>query len=197
MSLLENAYVFQSSTLIANPKKFKTLVYKELNHDVNCTTLDVCCGTGNFSGLVSGEYLGVDLNQSYISYAKKKFVNDGLKRFVVSDIRDIKLEAGYFDNIMLISALHHLSDSAALELLTKINMASRGVIIITDPAVETGNLISRFLISLDRGSFVRSLKEQLSLIEKSLIVERHFTFHSGLASVRMIICRPTNQDRKR
>lgn len=193
MPILDNAHLFQFSVLLANPKKFQSLVYKELYLDPKARTLDVCCGTGNFSGLIEGEYLGVDLNKDYIAFARRRYRNYPSMNFTVADINDLNFKPKYYDNVMLISALHHLPDESVSKILEKINMTARGRIIITDPAIEDCNPVSRLLISLDRGKFVRPLEGQLNLIQKSLDIVKHFTFYTGLAHIRMIVCQPKGE----
>jgi ubiquinone/menaquinone biosynthesis C-methylase UbiE len=150
----------------------------------------VCCGTCNFADLAKGEYIGVDLNQKYLAYARNKYRSDAAKKFIVADINDIKFAPKYFDNVFLISALHHLSDESAMRILEKVNKAAKGKIIISDPSIETSSPISKFLIFLDRGKFIRSLKDALSLISRSLTVIEYFTFYTGLAHKFIVVCQP-------
>lgn len=190
MKYLENPYFYQLSVILTvNINKVESAIAGELSAPFG-RTLDVCCGTGNFSGLVRGEYLGIDLNETYISYARKRFKNDPSKTFLVADINNFKFKPKYFDNTFLVSALHHFSDEYLMTILDKINFATKGRIIIMDPARETKSPISSLLIRMDRGSFIRSVDKQLGLVSKKLNIVKHFTFYSRLAHLRIIVCSP-------
>lgn len=191
MGILENPWFFQLSVLLSTDlKKTKALIAREAGLGPDSKVLDVCCGTGNFADLAKGEYVGVDLNEKYLNFAKKRFANDGTKSFFVKDINKISLEDKSFDSVFMISAIHHFSDAEVGKLLSKVCRIVRGSIIITDPALETGNPISRFLISLDRGGYMRSGNEQMELISRYLDIKKSFAFYSRFASIRMIVCGP-------
>lgn len=193
MGILENPYFYQPSVFLTqNLKKFKSIISEEINSTSAGRTLDICCGTGNFADLAKGEYLGFDLNEKYIDYAKNRFRRDKSKKFLVSSIDDFDFKPKYFDTVLLISALHHFSDKSLSDLLEKAAKAAKGKIIITDPAIEARNPISRLLFLLDRGRFIRPLEKQLELISKSLNIVKHFAFYAGLAHIRMIVCSPKN-----
>lgn len=194
MKLLENPYFYQLSLLLlADIGKIKTIVSKELNTTLENRTLDVCCGTGNFADLFDGEYTGFDLNKDYIAYAKKRFGQNKSKEFLIADINDFNFKPKHFNSVLLINALHHFSDESSLELLEKINRTAKDKIIITEAAIETKNPISRLLIVLDRGKFVRSLNQQIDLVSKKLNIVKHFTYYSGFAHGRIIVCYPKDR----
>ena len=190
MKYLENPYFYQLSVISTiNMGKVKSAIAAELPAPSG-RTLDICCGTGNFAGVARGEYLGIDLNPAYISYAKKRFRGDPSKTFLVADITGFGFRPKYFDNTLLISALHHFSDEYLMAILDKINQTTRGRIIIMDPAMETRSPISKLLIRLDRGSFMRSVDRQIGLVSGKLKIIKHFTFYARLAHLRLIICSP-------
>lgn len=190
MKYLENPYFYQlSACLTVDINKIKSVIAGEL-WDPLGPTLDICCGTGNFAGLVRGEYLGIDLNQNYLSFARKKYKNDLSKTFLDADINKFEFKKKYFDNVLLISALHHFSDEYLRSILSRVNLAARARIIIMDPARETKNPISSLLVRLDRGNFIRSVDRQLEIVSKELNIIKHFTFYSRFAYLRVITCSP-------
>jgi hypothetical protein len=63
--------------------------------------------------------------------------------------------------------------------------------IVVDPVPETRRPLSRFLLSLDRGAYIRSVEQQLELLTRGgLSVQRHYTFYTGFAHQRMFVCIP-------
>lgn len=190
--ILESPHVYQASVIFTHGslRSFRDRLSRELGERVAGRTLDVCCGTGNFASLIKGEYFGFDLNEKYIDYARRRFGGDRSKKFFVMDINAAEFKDDFFDNTLILSALHHFSDQETGRLLSKINNITKGMVIITDPAIESKGLISKMLISLDRGGYMRSEDSELMLISKHLDVVKKFKFYSGIACVRMIVCRP-------
>ena len=120
--------------------------------------LDIGCGYGDLAGHVPGaEYVGIDANDRYISYARKHHVDSC--RFIVGDITKIsKQEFGVFDCIVALGVLHHLSDIAATETLRAVSkmLSPQGRFIAVDPVWDPRQrTIAAVLIALDRGRFVR------------------------------------------
>ncbi|MDD4910407.1 MAG: class I SAM-dependent methyltransferase [Candidatus Omnitrophica bacterium] len=191
MNILDNPYGYQLSALtIFNIKKVKSLLSERLGLNAGQRTLDICCGTGNFADLAKGEYIGFDINEGYIKYARGRFKGDRLKRFLVSDINDFEFIPEHFDIVLLIGVLHHFSDDAASGLLEKVNMTARDRIVIIDPAVETRNPVSMMLRSLDRGQFIRTLDGQCKLISWKLNILRYYNLNFGMNKMNVIICGP-------
>jgi len=191
LKILENPYIYQASVFLTqiSLKKFKTQISKEAGFSPRSRVLDVCCGTGNFADLVKGEYFGFDLNEDYINYARRRFKNAPNKKFFVEDINKAEFEGKFFDNTLIISALHHFSEAEIGAMLSKIGRITSGKVIITDPATETKSPIAKLLISMDRGGYVRSKDCELELISRFLDVEKSFNFYSGFPCIRMIVCR--------
>lgn len=72
--------------------------------------LDLACGTGELSDCISPKkYLGIDINPSYIRYAKKNRQKENVQ-FALEDITKYQTTEK-IDCAFLISAAHHLSDS--------------------------------------------------------------------------------------
>lgn len=74
-------------------------------------------------------------------------------------------------------------------MIREVRRVTKGTVIVIEPAPETSRPISRLLIALDRGDYIRPLGECLAILEQELTVLEHFTFYSGMASRRMLICR--------
>jgi len=128
--------------------------------------LDVGCGPAetvkHFSDV---EYIGFDNNPAYIELAKRRFGDQG--HFFCGKIDQVRLkEFGTFDLVLAVGVLHHLDDSESLSLLKLAYTALKegGRLVTYDGCfVEGQSRIAQFIISQDRGRFVRSKNEYLNL----------------------------------
>ena len=63
--------------------------------------------------------------------------------------------------------------------------------IVVGPSPETRRPVSRFLLALDRGAYIRFVEQQLELLARGgLSVQRHYTFYAGFAHQQMFVCVP-------
>jgi 2-polyprenyl-3-methyl-5-hydroxy-6-metoxy-1,4-benzoquinol methylase len=138
-----------------------------------CRILDIGCGTGTILSYLPdsiGEYNGFDMNRSYIEFAKKQWKqNDKCKHFC-ADVSDITIQKKeYYDIVLAVKILHHLTDQEASDLL---NIACQvlkpnGVLITYDNVyVENQHWLAKWLISIDRGKAVRTVDGYRHLIDK-------------------------------
>jgi cyclopropane fatty-acyl-phospholipid synthase-like methyltransferase len=130
--------------------------------------LDIGCGTGmlldNLPSTV--RYVGFDISEKYVAYAKKKYGERGL--FVHRKIDEQLLdEFKDFDRVVAIGVLHHLNDEEARRLLTLAKKALKsgsGEFHSIDPCyVDKQSRISKFLVKRDRGQNVRTADRYESL----------------------------------
>jgi len=136
--------------------------------------LDVGCGPGdNALRFPNSEYVGIDISQEYIDNANNRF--GMLGRFYCVSVDEIeKTDITKIDIVIIRGVLHHLSDeqiSGVLEKLKSI-MNPGGVLITLDCTFcPKQNQISRMLISLDRGLFVREVDHYRAVLRKSSLKE--------------------------
>ncbi len=116
--------------------------------------LDVACGTGQYSEVFQGEYLGVDLNAEYIKKARLMRINSH-SEFRCMDVIELVDCEEKFDHVLLIGIVHHLDESTVLQLLTTVSMLAEKTIVIMEPIKEQKNLIGRWFINNDRGEYIR------------------------------------------
>lgn len=120
--------------------------------------LDVGCGPGTNSAQFTGlDYLGVDLNPSYIAYARRRHHGS---RFAVADVRtDAVPGEGTYDFVLVNSVLHHLDDAAVASLLGDLRryVSEDGHIHVIDLELPARRGIPRTLALGDRGDHPRSL----------------------------------------
>ena len=127
--------------------------------------LDVGCGPGDIVAYLpaSVDYVGFDMSAEYIEAAKQRFEGreGGPKcRFFHGLVNDAALDRfDEFDIVTANSVLHHLTDDEGSVLfeLAKKALRPSGRLITLDPCyVEDQSRIARFLLSRDRGRYIRT-----------------------------------------
>ena len=129
--------------------------------------LDIGCGPGDmFSSLSGVKYTGLDISHEYIAAARKRFGDKA--RFLCNDVglATIEQERGRFDLVLATGVLHHLDDERAAKLFELARLALRpgGRLITYDGCyVPEQSKLARWVLSKDRGKFVRRREEYLRL----------------------------------
>ncbi len=167
--LLDNPHMFNSVRYLLAGKQMgmKKFVASNLNK-YNCGIIaDFCCGTGDFaiSSPFNSRYYGWDLNSDFIKYAEKKYHQDKNKKFLKGNV--LNSETIYrkkFDAVLLISAMHHLSDKELSVLLPKIKKISKKILIIADIIPDPPHFLQKFFVKIDRGRYIRPKAEKLRIL---------------------------------
>jgi SAM-dependent methyltransferase len=129
--------------------------------------LDIGCGPGDIlEDLPAVEYLGFDINPKYVEAAQKRFGHRG--RFFCGDVglTAINKEAASFDLALATGVLHHLDDKHALSLfkLARRALKPSARLVTYDPCFAAGQpKLRRFVVSQDRGQYVRESAEYVKL----------------------------------
>jgi SAM-dependent methyltransferase len=129
--------------------------------------LDIGCGPADvLHYLPAVNYTGLDISPEYIASAKQRFGSRG--RFFCGDVglATIEGEQGTFDLVLAIGVLHHLDDGQAAKLFDLARLALRpsGRLVTYDGCyVPQQSRIARWLLTKDRGKFVRPREEYLRL----------------------------------
>jgi SAM-dependent methyltransferase len=147
--------------------------------------LDVGCGPGtNAPRFASADYVGVDINERYLSIARTKYRG----RFVQADLATAELlSLGTFDTILINSFLHHLPDESVCRILQQLQrlLEPDGRVHLLELVMPERRSIPRLMAMLDRGRFARSLGTWRHLFEahfEPLSIEP-YTFGGGLWSM--------------
>jgi len=139
--------------------------------------LDLGCGPGNMTHLFSGaDYTGVDINERYISVARKRY--PGLN-FIGGDVNRVEWGAG-FDIILINSLLHHLDDNEVSKILKKAVAAlgETGKVIVQEPLIPGKDEWSyRLMMRLDRGNYFRSLSDWKNMLEQAGLYPEEIFFY--------------------
>ena len=128
--------------------------------------LDIGCGPAetveHFSNV---EYVGFDNNPAYIELAKKNFGDQG--HFFCGKIDQVSLkDFEAFDLVLAVGVLHHLDDNESISLfkLAYEVLKDGGRLVTYDGCyVEGQSKIAQFIISQDRGRFIRKKDDYLNL----------------------------------
>jgi SAM-dependent methyltransferase len=125
--------------------------------------LDIGCGPGNIlDHLPQVDYFGFDFNPSYIESATKRYGDRG--QFFCQRVSEAQVfleQPESFDIVLAIGILHHLDDAEALQLfeIAKRALKKGGRLVTFDGCYEDGqSRMARYLLSRDRGQFVRDEK---------------------------------------
>jgi SAM-dependent methyltransferase len=156
--------------ILGADRRSKILINEYMKPKEGDRILDVGCGPGNFIPyLPECRYLGVDANSAYIDTARGRYGTHG-KRFICDtvsyqSVRDL----GEFDLVLAIGLLHHLEDAEARDLFRMGHNALRsgGRMITVDGCYVPGQSpVARYLLSKDRGQFVRTEEAYLNLASR-------------------------------
>lgn len=130
--------------------------------------LDIGCGPADIlTHLPEVDYTGLDISPEYIAAAKQRF--EGRGRFWCGDVGLMALEReqGTFNLVLATGVLHHLDDERASRLyeLARLALRPQGRLITYDGCyVPEQSRIARWMLSHDRGKFVRTREAYLRLV---------------------------------
>jgi SAM-dependent methyltransferase len=137
------------------------------------SVLDIGCGVG--AGLAhltaQNRYLGIDIDGSYIERARKKYGHRAT--FLCSDVIDLDLSKyPRFSCAYAYGVLHHLDDAKAARMFEIVAEHVTDRFVTIDPVIRPEeHPVARYLISRDRGRFVRAPEGYASIARKHGRVE--------------------------
>jgi cyclopropane fatty-acyl-phospholipid synthase-like methyltransferase len=131
--------------------------------------LDIGCGTGNILlYLPKVEYVGFDMSKAYIDFATRRFGDRGT--FYCKKVtKEAIQERESVDIVLATGVIHHLNDGEALqlfELASSVLKPSGRLITIDNCYMERQSKVARYLISRDRGSYVRKNEDYLGIASR-------------------------------
>lgn len=140
----------------------------------NGRVLEVGCGPGTNCAWIprSIEYVGCDLSEAYIAYARQRY-GDRAEFFSVPVGQLAALSLKPFNAVFAIAVLHHLSDAEIFTLCGEVIplLEAGGVFITADPCFASGQKrLERFITSCDRGRYVRYPEQYRALLARSFPV---------------------------
>ena len=126
--------------------------------------LEVGCSGGNiavaFLGWPGIRYVGVDVDQTAIEFAGKRFARFGNFIFTSQELPEMAKSSDRFEYILLASVLHHLDDGDSRSLLHAATelLDDPGLLVIVDPVLpepEDSSFYHFFLRTFEQGRYVR------------------------------------------
>ena len=178
-SLLNFSLFYKTFSRLAGANKFYSIYVNDyIKPKDGSRILDIGCGAADILNFLPAvEYIGIDMNDNYIQSAIRKYRDKGL--FLCKTIgKDTLNFNSKFDIIMANGVLHHLNDEEAIALykLAAHCISSTGRVITIDPCFEANqSKLVKFIISQDRGKFVRTRDDFLKLSSR---------FFSSTATIR-------------
>ena len=147
----------------------KTLAKEHIRARPSDRILDVGCGPGSMVPyLPRSEYVGFDANSDYIQQAQRRFPE---AHFTCDRVNEYNLpQSEYFDIVIALGILHHLDDQEAVQLfrMARRTLKPQGRLITLDGVWVAGqSRFARFLLSRDRGRFVRRAEQYVALASTS------------------------------
>jgi SAM-dependent methyltransferase len=163
------APVYQRFQRLVTGNHYARFVNEYLRPEAGQRILDIGCGPADILPyLLDVEYVGVDLSPQYIASARRRFGDRGqfhCRRICKTSMGDL----GAFDLVIAHGIVHHLDDAEALHLfrLAGISLGREGRLVTLDGCfVEGQSRVSRQLLSMDRGQFMRDEEGYLQLAHK-------------------------------
>lgn len=133
--------------------------------------LDLGCGTSIIISYLKPEkYLGLDMNEKYLEFAKSRF-KKGSYIFKREDLRYLKLPKQNFDLVFTMNVFHHLDSKTVAGILDKIKKWNKYKYLVIVDCHPTGVLKSIFTL-LDAGGFPRELKQLDKLISRYFKIKK-------------------------
>jgi SAM-dependent methyltransferase len=147
----------------------KTLAREHIRARPSDRILDVGCGPGSMVPyLPRSEYVGFDANPDYIQQARRRFPE---AHFTCDRVNEYNLpQSEYFDVVIALGILHHLDDQEAVQLfrMARRTLKPQGRLITLDGVWVAGqSRFAKFLLSRDRGRFVRRAEQYVALASTS------------------------------
>ena len=153
--------------------------------------LDIGCGTAEILKFMPPvDYVGFDPNPDYVEKARARAGSGA--QIVCDRVSEVSLtQYRPFDLVIALFVLHHLDEAEARQLFTTAvrHLAPGGLLLTADPAFVPGQArTARFLISRDRGAFVRDEAGYRALASASGVSPVESTVRHDLLTVPYSHC---------
>jgi len=138
--------------------------------------LDVGCGSGMGAGLTKGTYVGIDNEMKYLSFARHRLRDRPTHAFVKMSAFELGFFDGAFDKAVMMNVAHHLEERVLDCFLEQLTRVVRKKMVILDHAPDRDNAVSGWLLSHDRGEYIRPRPELRRILDRHWAVEKEEAF---------------------
>jgi ubiquinone/menaquinone biosynthesis C-methylase UbiE len=149
--------------------------------------LDIGCGGGMGAGLTRGFYVGVDTELRYLQFANRRLRHLGTHSFLSASAMELAFRDGAFEKGMMLNVVHHLDDDMVDRFFRELRRVVRKKVFVLDHAPEHDNLVSGWLLSLDRGEHFRHRPELRQLLARHWDVEREDAFYNAEHTISHVL----------
>lgn len=153
--------------------------------------LDIGCGTGRFSRLSDGCYVGVDLSWAKVRWASRHRIRPH-RYFMVADLDQPAWKPRAFSHATIFDVIHHLDDGQLSQLLSQVRTWIREKLILADEVPRPGHPLAQLFYALDEGKHFRTWDAQVAALERDFKIERaeRFISRRGIYEHTLFVCRP-------
>lgn len=194
-ALLDHPFVFSGFRffLVGWQNGTKRRLQAALERQRPARVLDVCCGVGDFAGVVEADYQGIDLNPRFIQLAQGRYAHALRKKFQVEDATKMRFAEGAFDTTLFINGMHHFPTDLVRGILREVARVTTHQVIVLDLEPQTGHWLQRFIMACDRGDHTRPMAEQRQLLGEFLDITASEVYPVGLTVQTFFLCRPKSR----
>ncbi|MBI4962874.1 MAG: class I SAM-dependent methyltransferase [Desulfomonile tiedjei] len=188
--LLASATVYTLFQRLVRGKGESLYVSKHIRPEPGARILDIGCGTGDIlRHMPPVEYVGFDMDEKLLQAAKKNYGHRG--RFFLRKLgKDVVAEFPGFDIVVATGVLHHLDDREAgelFELAARLLKPGKRLVTLDGCFVPDQSTLARFILSRDRGRYVREPQEYVRLASQAFDKVTHTIYNDLLRIPSTII----------
>ena len=167
--ILELPFLYTLFTSLSGSNKgMTTFVNNYIKPKKGDKILDIGCGPANIINYFSNvDYTGFDISENYINSAKEKYGDKG-KFFCTAIKPDVIKDESIYDIAIASGVIHHLTNKEAEDLfgLAYKTLKPGGKLVTLDGCyTKKQSLIKKFILSQDRGKYVRIKDEYKQLAQ--------------------------------
>lgn len=192
--LLEIPIIFQIQQKVCNNYDAVLEEFSDYLKSSKKSIIEIGCSTANCASEIidmkNNYYVGVDLDQNYIERAKK---NAPYGNFFSMDARKLSFESEKFDIAVFNGVIHHMDDNLIISCLSEVKrvLKDNGKVLISEP-VYSKNLLSTFLLNMDRGKYIRKHEEYKQLFKDFNIIREQFFKFSAHKFCSFVLSKKNN-----
>jgi SAM-dependent methyltransferase len=182
-SVLDSPLGYRAWSRLLGVRRYsQVLVREHIRPESTDRVLDIGCGPGTIAPfLPTTDYVGFDASPEYIKLAQKRYPG---RHFVCERVSRYTLaQHGYFDIVLAFGILHHLDDEEAVQLFRiACDALKPGGRLVTNDGVWTSNQsgVAKYLLARDRGQFVRTAEQYMTLASQVFSTVKHTIRHDLL-----------------